>query len=99
MKRLQPAVLGLLLLTSLLAGPARADEEASTVSLPWKEFRELLALDEPPPLSPGSPADFVVLDRDPVTARPDELRGAQVLDTWVGGHPIDVPDGAELWAG
>jgi predicted amidohydrolase YtcJ len=57
------------------------------------------ALDEPAPLAPGSPADFTVLDRDPATATPDELRGARIVDTWVGGHPVDVPADAVVWQG
>ncbi len=56
------------------------------------------ALREPAPLAPGSPADFVVLDRDPVAATPDELRDADVLATWVDGHPVAVPPGHEVWA-
>ena len=42
-------------------------------------------LGEPVPLAPGSPADFVVLDRDPVSATPDELRRTHVLSTWLDG--------------
>ncbi len=57
------------------------------------------ALREPAPLAPGSPADFVVLDRDPVTASPDELRRAAVLATWVDGQEVDVPDDHEVWPG
>ncbi len=57
------------------------------------------ALDEPPPLAPGSPADFVVLDRDPVAATPDEVRATRVIDTWVGGHRVDVPADAVVWQG
>lgn len=36
-------------------------------------------------LAPGMRADFVIVDRDPTTATPDELRQMQVLETWVGG--------------
>jgi predicted amidohydrolase YtcJ len=37
-------------------------------------------------LVPGYVADLVVLDRDPVAASPDELRGVQVVATMVGGR-------------
>ncbi len=57
------------------------------------------ALGEPDPLAPGSPADFVVLDRDPVDASPDELRAASVLATWVHGHPVLLPAEHPVWAG
>jgi predicted amidohydrolase YtcJ len=55
------------------------------------------SLGEPPPLAPGSPADFVILDRDPVTATPDQLRQAAVLETWIDGHPADPPEDAPGW--
>jgi len=45
-------------------------------------------LGEPEPLSPGSPADFIIVDRDPVTASPTELRQARVLSTWVEGRKV-----------
>jgi len=37
-------------------------------------------------LVPGYVADLVVLDRDPVAASPEELRGVQVVATMVGGR-------------
>ncbi len=36
----------------------------------------------------GERADFLVVDRDPLLATPSELRGTQVLQTWVGGQKI-----------
>ncbi len=57
------------------------------------------ALGEPAALAPGSPADFVVLDRDPVTATPNELREADVLATWVDGHPVAAAAAGPTWAG
>ena len=56
------------------------------------------SLGEPPPLRPGSPADFTVLDRDPVAATPAEVRAARVLATWVDGTPVAVPDDLVTWA-
>ncbi|WP_213982553.1 amidohydrolase [Sphingomonas sp. dw_22] len=37
-------------------------------------------------LAPGMRADFVIVDRDPLLAGPSELRGTQVIETWVGGQ-------------
>lgn len=39
-------------------------------------------------LVPGMRADFLILDRDPLLASPTELRGTQVLETWVGGERV-----------
>lgn len=48
-------------------------------------------------LEPGSPASIAVLDVDPVTASPDELRRARVLGTWVGGAHVPIPQGTVAW--
>jgi predicted amidohydrolase YtcJ len=56
------------------------------------------ALLEPPPLQPGSPADFVVLDVDPLEASPDEIRSAQVLATYVDGEQVEVDPYLTVWA-
>lgn len=55
------------------------------------------ALGEPAPLSVGSPADFIVVDRDPVTATPDELRATKVLATLVGGVEVPVDRTLPHW--
>jgi predicted amidohydrolase YtcJ len=39
-------------------------------------------------LAPGLAADFVLIDVDPLLATPDALRGARVLETWVGGNRV-----------
>jgi hypothetical protein len=49
-----------------------------------------VALGEPLPLSPGSPADIVAVDRDPVVSDPDQLRGTVVIETWVRGERVVV---------
>lgn len=36
-------------------------------------------------LAPGQRADFLLLDRDPTTASPADLRQTKVLETWIGG--------------
>jgi predicted amidohydrolase YtcJ len=37
-------------------------------------------------LQPGQRADFLIVDRDPSTAAPAQLRATQVLETWIGGQ-------------
>lgn len=55
------------------------------------------ALGEPIPLAVGSPADFIVVDRDPLAATPDELRETEVIATYVDGSAVVVDRGAPLW--
>jgi predicted amidohydrolase YtcJ len=55
------------------------------------------ALGEPPPLAAGSPADVAVVDRDPLTATPDELRATDVLATYVGGEMVDITGAGPWW--
>ena len=43
-------------------------------------------------LIPGERADFVLLDRDPMMATPDQLRATKVLETWVGGRKVYEAD-------
>jgi hypothetical protein len=49
-----------------------------------------VALGEPLPLTPTSPADVAVVDRDPVTSDPDELRNTVVYATWVRGRRVAI---------
>lgn len=37
-------------------------------------------------IKPGLRADFVMIDRDPMLATPQDLRATRVLQTWVGGE-------------
>lgn len=39
-------------------------------------------------LAPGMQADFIIVDRDPLAATPEQLRQTQVLETWIGGRPM-----------
>ena len=55
------------------------------------------ALGEEPPLRVGSPADLVVLDVDPLTATPEELRTAAVLCSFVDGAEILVDRDRPVW--
>ena len=57
------------------------------------------ALGEPEPLAPGSPADLIVLDRDPVTASADELRETSVIATMVDGGVVAVDPNHRTWMG
>ncbi|MFM2099750.1 MAG: hypothetical protein RLZZ366_1289 [Pseudomonadota bacterium] len=41
-------------------------------------------------IAPGLRADFILVDRDPLLSTPAELRGTQVLETWVGGRRVWV---------
>ncbi|MEA2002158.1 MAG: amidohydrolase [Actinomycetota bacterium] len=56
-----------------------------------------IALDETEPLTAGSPADFIVVDRDPVAASPDELRATEVLATYVDGVELEVDRSQPFW--
>ena len=55
------------------------------------------ALREPVPLSPGSPADLVVLDTNPSTATADAFRRTQVIDTLVDGEVVAVDRSKPVW--
>jgi hypothetical protein len=48
-------------------------------------------------IAAGSTADFTVLDIDPVSATPDELRQATVMSTWVDGSPVTIPEDTVTW--
>jgi len=74
-------------------------EEGLTASeaLDLFTFGAARALLEPEPLAVGSPADFIVLDVDPLDATPAELRTARVLATYVGGELVPVPENVLSW--
>jgi hypothetical protein len=55
------------------------------------------ALGEPPPLAIGSPADFIIVDRDPMAVTPDELRATGVIATFVDGEEVEVDRSKPLW--
>jgi predicted amidohydrolase YtcJ len=46
-------------------------------------------------LTPGQRADFILVDTDPMTATPAQIRKTKVLETWVGGGKVwsAVPPG------
>ncbi len=39
-------------------------------------------------LKPGERADFLLIDRDPLTASPEDLRRTVVQQTWIGGQKV-----------
>lgn len=39
-------------------------------------------------LIPGERADFLLVDRDPLLASPDEIRATQVREVWIGGVKV-----------
>jgi predicted amidohydrolase YtcJ len=68
-------------------------EEAVTRTEAWRAFTMDAAYagfadDRFGRLAPGMRADFLIVDRDPTTASPADLRKTQVLETWVGGEKV-----------
>ena len=55
------------------------------------------ALREPVPLGVGNPADVVVLDVDPTTATPSEVRAGSVLETYLDGLPVHIDRSLPAW--
>ena len=41
-------------------------------------------------LEPGKRADFLIIDQDILLATPEQIRNAQVLQTWIAGRPAFV---------
>jgi predicted amidohydrolase YtcJ len=39
-------------------------------------------------LAPGERADFLLVDRDPLLASPDEIRQTKVIEVWIGGVKV-----------
>jgi predicted amidohydrolase YtcJ len=39
-------------------------------------------------LKAGQRADFLLIDRDPLTSSPDDIRKTKVLETWIGGQKV-----------
>ena len=52
----------------------------------WQNFEEK----DRGSIEPGKLADFVILDRNPLTVPPMELRDLQVLETLIGGEPVSA---------
>jgi len=45
-------------------------------------------------LEPGKFADFIILDRDPSVVPANEIKDIKILETWMGGQPTYLADGA-----
>lgn len=60
-------------------------------------FGGAAALGEAEPLVEGSPANFVVVDRNPLEVSPDELRATRVLATVVDGIEVPVDASRPHW--
>ena len=41
---------------------------------------------------PGERADFLLLDRDPLLASPEEIRQTRVIGVWIGGVKVRGED-------
>jgi predicted amidohydrolase YtcJ len=39
-------------------------------------------------LEPGKQADFIIIDRDLLTCRDEEIRGTRVLETYLDGKRV-----------
>lgn len=68
-------------------------EEAVTREQGWAGFTTGAAYagfaeDKIGRLAPGMKADFLILDRDPLLASSTDLRGTQVLETWINGERV-----------
>lgn len=55
------------------------------------------AVARPEPLTMGTAADFVVVDRDPLQVSPDELRATQVSSTFIGGERVATDPDWATW--
>ena len=61
---------------------------AYTVGGAWAAFAE----DRLGSLMPGHHADFILVDHDPLTATPTDLRQTRVRETWIGGYKQFPPE-------
>jgi predicted amidohydrolase YtcJ len=64
--------------------PAAAALRAMTLDAAWQCHSD----HEVGSLEVSKFADFVVLDKDPLTVAPETLGSIQVLETWVGGEQV-----------
>jgi predicted amidohydrolase YtcJ len=70
------------------AGPAQAVTRAEALAMWTREAAQVLGWEGLGTLRPGSPADLVVLDRDPLGCDLEDLAGTQVLRTVLGGRVV-----------
>jgi len=55
-----------------------------TCDAAWQNFEEK----DRGSIEPGKLADFVILDRNPLTVPPMEIRDVQVVETIIGGERV-----------
>ncbi len=75
--------------------PAEALDATAALDLYTSGGADLLG--EPSPLGTGSPADFVVLDRDPVDVDADALAATTVRRVFVGGTEVPLDPDLDVW--
>jgi predicted amidohydrolase YtcJ len=80
------------------AGLVRAEALSPSEALDLFTTAAATAIGEDARLGPEAPATFTVLDIDPTTATPAEVRGTDVVATWVDGKSIGLPSGP-AWVG
>jgi len=64
--------------------PAAAALRAVTIDAAWQCHSD----HEVGSLEAGKFADFLVLNKDPLTVAPEQLGAIQVLETWVNGEQV-----------
>ena len=79
------------------AGMSAGQAIAAESALAMYTTGAAVALEEPVPLAVGSPADFVIVDRDPLQVSPSQLRDTEVITTFVDGVEVAVDRSAPLW--
>lgn len=75
--------------------PEEALDAAAALGLYTSGGAELLG--EPQPLAAGSPADFLVVDRDPVSSEAEEVAGSVVRRVFVGGAEVPIDPDLDVW--
>jgi hypothetical protein len=69
-------------------GPAQPVERAEALAMWTRDAARVLGWERLGTLRPGNPADLIVVDRDPLGCRLEDLAGTQVLRTVLGGNAV-----------
>jgi len=70
------------------AGPAQAVDRAAALAMWTRDAARVLGWDGLGTLRPGHHADLIVVDRDPLGCRLEDLAATKVLRTVLGGEPV-----------
>jgi len=70
------------------AGPAQRVGRAQALAMWTREAARVLGWEGLGTLAPGNPADLIVVDRDPLGCRLEDLAATQVLRTVLGGRTV-----------